>query len=139
MNNREVRIEEECLKILALHQPVATDLRRVATVLKINTDLERIADLAVNIGERVYSLADFPVTPSPVGLDEMATATIAMVRDALDAFVELDADAARSVCQRDDVVDDLNHAIINELHELMRAAAGAGRARGSPVLRDAAH
>jgi phosphate transport system protein len=120
VNNREVRIEEECLKILALHQPVATDLRRVATVLKINTDLERIADLAVNIGERTYPLADSPVTPLPAGLDEMTTATIAMVRDAMDAFVELDADSARSVCQRDDIVDDLNHDIINELHKVMR-------------------
>ena len=60
INVREVKIEEECLKILALHQPVAVDLRRTATVLKINTELERIADLAVNIAERTISLAEYP-------------------------------------------------------------------------------
>ncbi|TWT77617.1 hypothetical protein Pla123a_14130 [Posidoniimonas polymericola] len=121
VNAREVRIEEECLKILALHQPVATDLRRVATILKINADLERIGDLAVNIGERVRSMAELPVVPAPAGLDEMTSVTIEMVRDALDAFVELDADAARAVGKRDDIVDDLNHDVINELHAVMQA------------------
>lgn len=120
VNNREVEIEEECLKILALHQPVATDLRRVATILKINSDIERIADLAVNIGERVLSLVDLPVTPIPAGLEEMTSVAIAMVRDALDAFVSLDANAARQVGKRDDVVDGLNTDVINELHEIMR-------------------
>ncbi|TWT29576.1 hypothetical protein KOR34_51300 [Posidoniimonas corsicana] len=121
VNLREVRIEEECLKILALHQPVATDLRRVATILKINTDLERIGDLAVNVGERVWSLSELPVLPAPQGLEEMTSVTIAMVRDALDAFVELDADRAQAVRKRDDTVDDLNHDVINELHAVMKA------------------
>lgn len=120
VNQREVLIEEECLKILALHQPVATDLRRVATILKLNGDIERIADLAVNIGERVQAMADLPVIPIPAGLEEMTSAAITMVREALDAFVDLDADAARRVCQRDDVVDDLNDDVINALHEVMR-------------------
>ena len=98
VNAREVAIEEECLKILALHQPVAIDLRRVATVLKINEDLERIADLGVNIGERAQSLVTFPEFPFPNGLDEMVEISIAMVREALDAFVRLDIDAAQQVC-----------------------------------------
>lgn len=121
VNAREVRIEEECLKILALHQPVATDLRRVATILKINADLERIGDLAVNIGERVRSMSGLPVVPAPTGLDEMTSITIEMVREALDAFVAFDVDAARSVGKRDDTVDDLNHNVIDELHEVMKA------------------
>src|SRR3954451_4263833 len=85
INVREVRIEEECLKILALHQPVAVDLRRTATVLKINTELERIADLAVNIGERTISLTLYPDFQMPPNLDKMAEAAISMVRDALDS------------------------------------------------------
>lgn len=120
VNQREVRIEEECLKILALHQPVATDLRRVATILKINTELERIGDLAINIGERTRSLSEHRAIPAPLSLEEMTSEAIDMVHWALEAFVNLDAAAARRVCQRDDIVDNLNHEIINELHDLMR-------------------
>lgn len=121
VNRREVSIEDECLKILALHQPVAVDLRRVATVMKINGDLERIADLAVNIGHRTESLAGFPGFEMPSDLDKMATIAIAMVRDALDAFVRLDAGAAREVCLRDDEVDDLNREVIAGLRDFIRA------------------
>jgi phosphate transport system protein len=121
VNFREVELEEECLKILALHQPVAVDLRRVATVLKINADLERIADLAVNICERTYSLAPFPDFETPQHLEEMADIAIGMVRDALDAFVRQDIDLARDVCLRDDSVDDLNRQVINDLHALVEA------------------
>jgi phosphate transport system protein len=121
INFREVEIEEECLKILALHQPVAVDLRRVATVLKINSDLERIADLAVNICERTHSLAMYPDFQMPPNLDKMAEAAISMVRDSLDAFVRLDVDAAREVCLRDDRVDALNRQVIADLHELIEA------------------
>jgi phosphate transport system protein len=115
VNTREVALEEECLKLLALHQPVAIDLRRVATVLKINGDLERIADLAVNIGERAQSLVLYPDFPFPDHFEEMVEVSIAMVRDALDAFVSLDVEAAREVCLRDDVVDDLNRQVIGDL------------------------
>lgn len=121
VNYREVEIEEECLKILALHQPVAVDLRRVATVLKINGDLERIADLAVNICERAHSLVLHPGFQMPQHLDQMAEAAISMVRDSLDAFVRLDVAAAREVCLRDDVVDDLNRQVISDLRDLVEA------------------
>ena len=121
VNHREVLIEEECLKILALHQPVAVDLRRVATVMKINADLERIADLAVNIGERASSLVMFPAFTPPQNLDQMAEIAISMVRDALDAFVRLDVELAREVCLRDDDVDDLNRQFILDLHGLIAA------------------
>jgi len=121
INVREVRIEEECLKILALHQPVAVDLRRTATVLKINTELERIADLAVNIAERTRSLDEHLDFELPGKLEKMSAKATDMVHDALDAFVDLDVAAARAVCRRDDEVDTLNREMIDELHELMQA------------------
>lgn len=121
INEREVRIEEECLKVLALHQPVAVDLRRVTTVLKVNADLERIADLAVNIGERNEALIDCPQMPLPDFLAQMVEAAIEMVRDALDAFVDTDVDAARRVCRRDDEVDAYNLRVINRVREVVSA------------------
>ena len=121
INMREVKIEEECLKILALHQPVAVDLRRTATVLKINSELERIADLAVNIAERTQSLAEHLEFEIPERVERMSLKATDMVHDALDAFVDLDVTAAREVCRRDDEVDDLNRAVIDELYELMQS------------------
>jgi phosphate transport system protein len=121
----EVRIEEECLKMLALHQPVAIDLRRLATVLKVNNDLERIADLAVNLAERALVLADYPEFPIPAGIDEMVVLATNMVHSALNALVALDVEAARRVCAEDDAVDDLNRSIISELQALMQAKSEA--------------
>lgn len=120
VNDREVRIEEECLKILALHQPVAVDLRRVATVLKVNSDLERIADLAVNIGERTLALIKHPEFEIPLTLEKMSSVSIDMVREALDALVDLDVEGARRVCQKDDEVDEYNRIVIHELYEVMQ-------------------
>ncbi len=120
INQREVEIEEECLKILALHQPVAVDLRRVATILKVNGDLERIADLAVNIAERGRDVATHPNIEIPANLERMLKLAIAMVRDALDAFVDQNVDQAREVCRRDDEVDDANLQVIDELCSIMR-------------------
>ncbi|MDA1180446.1 MAG: phosphate signaling complex protein PhoU, partial [Planctomycetota bacterium] len=120
VDSAEVRIEEECLKILALHQPVAIDLRRTATVLKINNDLERIADLAVNIAERALSLAGRRDFQSPSALDLMSERAITMVREAIDAFVHMDTDAAYRICGEDDEVDRYNVQIINEIHDTIR-------------------
>jgi phosphate transport system protein len=120
INVREVKIEEECLKILALHQPVAVDLRRTATVLKINTELERIADLTVNIAERTISLAEHPEFEIPAKLQRMFVRASDMVHDALDAFVDQDVEQAREVCRRDDEVDDFNRQVIDDLLETMR-------------------
>jgi len=102
---------------------VAVDLRRVATVLKINGDLERIADLAVNICERAHSLIAHPDFQMPAHLDQMSEIAISMVRDALDAFVRLDVEAARDVCRRDDLVDELNRQVISDLQELVETDA----------------
>lgn len=115
-----MKIEEDCLKILALHQPVAVDLRETATVLKINNDLERIADLAVNIAERTIGLSHYPNFHIPAALEPMTKVTVSMLRDAIDAFIDFDTEKARAVCKRDDIVDGYNREIINEIYGLMQ-------------------
>jgi phosphate transport system protein len=117
------RIEEGCLKILALHQPVAIDLRRVAAVLAINVDLERMADLAVDIAERAEVLASPPFIPVPDALRRMTDLTTTMVRQTLDAFVNLDVPLARKVVRLDDEVDRLNAEVIGEVVVTMRGSA----------------
>jgi phosphate transport system protein len=116
----DVQIEEDCLKILALYQPVAIDLRRIATVLKITAELERVADLGVNIIERARGLAACAEINVPDRLREMAHLALDMLHRAIDAYVELDSQLARDVAQRDDEVDQLNREIIEELIELMQ-------------------
>jgi phosphate transport system protein len=120
VDRQEVQIEEECLKMLALHQPVAIDLRRIATVLKINNDLERIGDLAVNIVKRAQCLRDRPDFPIPPRLEQMVRLATGMVRAALNAYVDFDAQLADEVCRRDDQVDELNDQTIRELIDLMK-------------------
>jgi phosphate transport system protein len=120
VDSREVRLEEECLKMLALHQPVATDLRQVISVVKINSELERMADLACNIAERAIALDMYPLFTVPDELNDMARESISMVKRALDAFVREDAEKAREVIRDDDVVDALNRMIIDQLQELMQ-------------------
>ncbi len=120
VDQREVKIEEECLKMLALHQPVAIDLRRVATVLKVNNDLERIADLAVNIAERSQNIDEYPDFPVPEMVSHMVALTTQMVRSSLDAFVNLDAAAARRIMMLDDDVDLHNRHVIEELQLIMQ-------------------
>jgi len=116
-------VEEECLKLLALHQPVAVDLRRIVAALKINTDLERMADLAEDIAERALHLSKLPPINVPPKLQRMTDLTTSMVHQALDAFVQLDSRMARLVCRLDDEVDLLNKDIIDELIQTMRSSA----------------
>ena len=120
IDEEENHVEEECLKVLALHQPVAVDLRRIAAAMKINTDLERMADLAEDIAERAVALARWPAIPIPGDLQRMTDLASSMVRQALDAFVNLDAKLARLVCRLDDEVDRYNKSIIDELIRLMQ-------------------
>src|SRR6266851_3170298 len=120
IDQEENHIEEECLKILALHQPVAVDLRRIAAALKINTDLERMADLAEDIADRALHLARLPAMPVPEKLQRMTDLTTTMVRQSLDAFVNLDPRQARRVCRLDDEVDRYNDEIIGELIDMMQ-------------------
>lgn len=115
LNHSEVAIEERCLDILAKHQPVAVDLRRVCAALKINADLERIGDLALNLAERTESLVEFPEVGVPQKLEEMVDVALDMVRDARRSFVELDASLAHAVRERDDEVDNMNEEVIHRL------------------------
>lgn len=108
IDQQEVRVEEECLKILALHQPVAADLRYIIAMLKINSDLERIGDLAVNIAEHARVLADKPPAGEPPDFDKMARKAISMLDRSLDAMVNRDPELARKVCLEDDDVDEMN-------------------------------
>ena len=108
--------------MLVLHDPVAGDLRRVTTALKINNELERVADLAVSIAERALALADDPrVIPIPEDLETMAGVVLAMVRDSIDAYVDAHAYLARAVITMDDEVDRRHRRIIDELKATMRA------------------
>jgi phosphate transport system protein len=108
IDEMEVDVEEECLKILALHQPVAIDLRFIVGVLKLNNDLERIADLAVNIAEQARPLVAAGARGLPANIREMARAVESMLGGSLDALVNLDTKAAWAVCAADDAVDNLH-------------------------------
>lgn len=116
----DVQIENDCLKILALHQPVANDLRRICSVLKIIGELERVADLGVHIAERACALMNRPDVSVPERLKEMANQAIEMLRRAIDAYVELDSQLARQVIAEDAQVDALNRQIITELTDRMQ-------------------
>lgn len=120
IDQMEVENEEDCLKILALHQPVAIDLRFLISVLKINSDLERIGDLAVNIAERALFLAGQPEVPMGFDFITMARKAQAMLTQSLDALVHLDAQAAYRVCAADDQVDALNRAMYLKVQEGIR-------------------
>ncbi|MBD3236623.1 MAG: phosphate signaling complex protein PhoU [Candidatus Eisenbacteria bacterium] len=121
IDQAEVDVEEECLKILALHQPVAGDLRLIIAVLKINNDLERIGDLAVNIAHRTLFLCSQPEVPPPVDFTEMSRRTLDMVHQSLDALVNMDAPAARAVLGADDEVDAINRQMFKRIFAAIRA------------------
>jgi phosphate transport system protein len=117
----EVSVEEECLKILALHQPVAVDLRFICAVIKINNDLERIGDEAVNIAERVaYISKKSPVT-IPLEYNLMAEKTENMLKESLDSLVNLDADLANKVRLADDEVDEIHVKTYDKVKEAIKA------------------
>jgi len=115
INMLEIEIDEFSLKLLALRQPQAGDLRLITSIMKINNDLERIGDLAVNISERTIELLKFPIVKPLIDIPRMAEIAQGMVKDSLDAFVNRDSKLARSVCERDDKVDNLNDQIFREL------------------------
>ncbi len=117
----EVELEEECLKVLALHQPFAQDLRFIITVLKVNNDLERMGDLAVNIAERARFLSVRPELSVHVPVPEIAEKVRHMLRDALDCLVERDVTLARKVIDADDDVDDLHRETYGVLIDIMKA------------------
>ncbi|MEO6593882.1 MAG: phosphate signaling complex protein PhoU [Planctomycetota bacterium] len=118
----EVRIEEECLKILALHQPVASDLRFVITALKVDNDLERMGDAAESIAARALQLVVLPAVVIPKQFPPMVLAARGMTRKALDCLVRADVALARQVLEDDDVVDAEHRGIFAVLQEQMRRA-----------------
>ncbi|MFI5338515.1 MAG: phosphate signaling complex protein PhoU [Candidatus Methylomirabilales bacterium] len=115
----DVEIEEDCLRLLALHQPAAKDLRFITTAMKITTDLERMADQAVNICQRAIELNEEPQLKPYIDLPIMSQLSQKMMRDALDAFVRRDADLAREVIPADNKVDALKNQIFRELLTFM--------------------
>jgi len=126
----EVEVEEDCLKILALHQPVAVDLRFIVAVLKINDNLERIGDLAVNIAERAVFLATKQRIDIIFDLPLMAEKAKKMLKDSLDALVNRDIKLAWMVCQADDEVDEINR----NMYDRVANSVSEGKGQINPML-----
>ena len=119
VNTYDVEVDEQCVSLLALHQPAAGDLRFITTAMKIVTDLERIGDQAVNIAQRVLELNREPQLKPYIDLPRMAEKAQRMVKESLDAFVARDTALARQVCGKDAEVDALKEQIFRELLTFM--------------------
>jgi phosphate transport system protein len=124
INLLDIEVDEMCLRLLALRQPLAADLRFITSAMKISSDLERIGDLAVNIAERTLDLLQSPQLKPLIDIPRMAQLSQEMVRDALRAFVDGDDKLAKDVCERDDKVDKLNDQVFRELLTYMMQDAG---------------
>ncbi|MDZ4774840.1 MAG: phosphate signaling complex protein PhoU [Planctomycetota bacterium] len=120
VDNLENEVEEKCLEVLATRQPVARDLRFICGMMKVNSDLERMADLAVNIAERAEVLAEVPPLPFRPDVSRMAAVAKRMVRDGLDALVRRDADLALRVWKSDVEADRLYRELVGEAIQFMR-------------------
>ena len=122
INEKEVNIEESCLKILALQQPVAADLRFIVVVLKVNNDLERIGDLAENLTERAVYLSERePLVGPTMKINSMFITIRSMLKDSLDSLVKLDVELARKVIAQDDGVDEINREMYDDFRALVAA------------------
>jgi phosphate transport system protein len=115
VNRLDIEIDEMAMRLLALRQPMATDLRFITSAMRIGSDLERIGDLAVNIAERTMDLLKAPQLKPLIDIPRMAELAQEMVRDALNAFINGDDKLAQEVCERDDVIDQLNDQVFREL------------------------
>ena len=120
----EVRLEEECLKVLALHHPVAADLRFVVAALKVNNDLERMGDAAANIGERALKFVEFAKHPVPVEINQMVTSARGMTHKALESLLQQDIATARQVLAEDDAVDVALRKVFDLVIHAMREEPG---------------
>jgi phosphate transport system protein len=119
IDRMEIDIDERCVRLLALQQPMARDLRFITAALKINNDLERVGDHAVNIAQSAVRLTDQPMLKPLVDIPRMAALANGMLHDALDAFVRQDAEMARRLCASDDEVDALNRQVFRDLLSFM--------------------
>jgi phosphate transport system protein len=115
VNQLHIEVDDRCFKLLALHQPMAVDLRSIVAAVKINTDLERVADLAVNIAEAARRYFQHPPVKELIDIPRMAEIAQDMLRDALDAYVRRDTALAQRVLNRDDALDELKTAVFREL------------------------
>jgi len=127
INQMEIEIDDAATGLLALEQPVASDLRLITSAIKINSDLERMGDTAVRIAERAVSLMHDPVLHNLVDIAHMASLAQEMVRKSLDAFVKRDSELARSVLLSDDAVDELRDANFEKLVEYMESNCASVR------------
>jgi len=121
IDQKEVEIEEDCLKVLALHQPVAVDLRFLIAVLKMNNDLERIADLAVNIAEKAIYLSLRKEVTDPISFNEMVIKVKDMLRMSVEALVDLDIDKAKLILKSDNDIDEINRDHYYVVRKLIKA------------------
>jgi phosphate transport system protein len=120
-------VDEMSIDLLAMQQPMAIDLRFIVACIKINADLERVGDQAVNVAERVMDLITRPDPGLNVDIPRMAQMSISMVRDALNAFLTADVDLAQSVLERDDLVDNMNREVFEAVDAEMAKSAGMHR------------
>ncbi len=131
VNLLDIEIDELCMRLFALRQPLASDLRFISSGMRIGIELERMGDLAVNIAERTLDLLKHPILKPLIDIPRMAALAQKMVRDSLTAFINGDEKLARSVCERDDEVDSLNDQILRELLTyMMQDPSTIGRAVG---------
>ncbi len=117
IDQQEVEIEEQCLKVLALHQPVAVDLRFIVALLKINNDLERIGDLAVNLAERAIAYAKLPPVDVPFDFDGMTVLVKTMLKRSLDSLMHADLSEASAVRKTDDQVDEIHRSMYQMIRD----------------------
>jgi phosphate transport system protein len=129
INLLDVEVDETCLRLMALRQPMAGDLRFITSAMKIDSELERMGDLAVNVAEQAFILNKLPPLKPLLDIPRMARLAQAMIRDSINAFINRDEALARSVCERDDEVDALDEQIFRELLTyMMEDAANISRA-----------
>ena len=124
VDEMEIEIEEECLKILALHQPVASDLRLLVAIIKINNELERIADIAVNMAKRVQTISKDSTLSARFNYSKMSTTVLSMLKMSLDSLVSENADLARQVFIDDDEVDELRNQVYKKVVNQMNTEPG---------------
>jgi len=115
MNELEIELDELCTNLIALYQPKAGNLRTILMILKMNNDLERVGDLAVNISESALYLIEKPPVKPLIDIPRMAEESIDMLKNAIDSFINKDAELAKSVCEKDTIVDGLRDQVLREL------------------------
>jgi len=135
----ELIIDEKCIDLIARHQPMAGDLRFIATGMKVNAELERIADLAVDISQRVLELVDKPILKPLIDIPKLSTVAQNMVRDAIDAFVREDIELAKKVVLSDEEADRLRNLVQEELINDYMAKDASTAPRAVPLLLIARH